>query len=189
MPEEKTYRLKIDLSQGLFEADGTKEFIEEKFNEFKEITKEGRMFSPAGGIKEKIPSVSTPKRKARKGKRATRGQSLSIVKDLNLTPKGKESLKDFYSKKSPETNLERNAAFVYYLREILGRTGITMNHVYTCYRALGLRLPGNIKQSITDSASGRYGYLDASKGEDIKMTSLGQNLVLHDLPRKPKKNR
>lgn len=187
MSKEKTYRLKIDLGQGVFEAEGTKEFVEEKFKEFKEVTKEGRTFSPAGGIKGKTPSVSTLKRRARKGKGSTGGQSPSIVKDLNLIPKDKESLKDFHGKKSPETNLERNTVFVYYLIEILGRTGITMNHIYTCYRAIGLRLPGNIKQSITDSASGRYGFLDATKGEDIKMTSLGQNLVMHDLPRKPKK--
>lgn len=187
MSKENTYKLKVDLRQGTFEAEGTQDFIETKYNEFKSIIeKKKTLISPS--VTEIESSITSPTRKKVKKKRAaSNNRKASIAKDLNLMPRGKESLKDFYEKKSPDTNLKRNAVFAYYLKEILelGKP-ITIDHIYTCYKSIdALRMPKNIFQSISDAGSRRYGFLDTSDGyEDIKLTSVGENLVRHDLPLK-----
>jgi hypothetical protein len=182
MSEEKIYKIKIDLGQGLFEAEGSKEFVEQNFESFKEVIREKK----AVFVKEKASSELNSTENKNKRKKFVRGGSFSIVKDLNLKPKDKKSLKKFFEEKHPETNIESNAAFVYYLEKTLGITSITPDHIFTCYKEIGLRIPGNLRQSIVDTGSSRYGYIDASNMQDIKIIVRGENLVVHDLPKKRK---
>lgn len=75
---------------------------------------------------------------------------------------------------------------VYYLQQILGLEGITLNHVYTCYREVGFKAPDAFGQSLRDTAS-RTGNLDTSNTNSIKITHRGVMFVEHDLPVPPKK--
>ena len=112
----------------------------------------------------------------------------TIVKDLNLKKDGKTpSLRDFHSQKQPKEFAEHNALFVYYLSKVKELTGITPNHIYTCYKEVNQRVPGAFYQSLLDTTR-RKGWLDTSNTEDIKVTTVGENFVEHDLPKKAEKD-
>jgi hypothetical protein len=119
-----------------------------------------------------------PRAKKRKGGPTT-------VKDLDLAPKGKDSLKDFAEKKKPKTNHDRNVVSVYYLQKIAGIDAVSVNHVFTCFKDMGWREPANLANSLALTAN-RKRYLDTSNLDDIRLTPAGRNHVEHDLPPKKK---
>lgn len=111
-------------------------------------------------------------------------ESLSVVKDLNLRAHGDvPSLRDFFRDKAPKGFAEQNAVFGYYLVKSKEITPVGVNHIYTCYKEVGQRVPGAFQQSLKDTAR-RQGWLDAANLEDIRVTTIGENFVEHDLPRK-----
>ena len=123
-----------------------------------------------------VPVIS----KSRKRKPPT----LQLINNIDLYGKnGAISLKEFVSKKRPKTNIENSTAFIYYLETIINIKPITINHIYTCYKIMGLRIPNNLQQNLSDISSKRYGYANRKDG-DYSMTILGINFVEHDLPAK-----
>lgn len=182
--EDKIYKLKIDVAQGLFEAEGSEEFVKQRFDNFNEIIKERKLPFSIPVAKENSSSDSIPLKEINGKKKPSRPSSFSIVKDLDLRPNDKKPLKEFYDEKAPSTNIETNTVFVYYLEKLLNIKNITVDHIYTCYKeVVRLRVPGNLKQSIVDTASNRYGYLNGADMQDIKLNVRGENLVEHDLPK------
>jgi hypothetical protein len=114
-------------------------------------------------------------------------ESLSVVKDLNLRAQGDiPSLRDFFKTKAPNGFAEQNAVFAYYLVKSKEVSSVGANHIYTCYKEVGQRVPGAFLQSLKDTAR-RQGWLDTSDLEDIRVTTIGENFVEHDLPRKDEK--
>ena len=126
-----------------------------------------------------------PSKGARKAKRK-RSRGPTVRKDLDLRPKGKTSLRGFAESKKPNNNDDKNVVSVYYLRLIADINTISIDHVFTCYREMGWREPTDLANSLATTAS-KKGFLDTSKGEDIKLTPTGRNHVEHDLPPKKKK--
>lgn len=108
--------------------------------------------------------------------------NLSLIKELNLRPSGKKSFKDFYEEKNPTSAFEFNTVAVYYLIEELQLSGITQNHIYTCYKEVAKRPPEAFNQSMRDTAS-KNGYIDTSDINNIKIPLRGKNFVEHDLPK------
>jgi hypothetical protein len=105
------------------------------------------------------------------------------VKDLNLRPKDKQSFKDFVAAKSAATNHERNALSVYWLTRIAGVSGVTIDHVYSCYKEVTWKVPPNLANSLAVTAN-QKGWLNTEDMQDLRVTVKGENLVEHDLPRK-----
>jgi len=136
-----------------------------------------------------------PKTQEGKGQKAsakTKGpgknkESYSILKDLNLRGNGGQSFKDFYDEKKPKTATEFNSVAVYYLTDTLKLTGITPNHIYTCYKEVKQRTPEAFVQSLRDTAS-KNGYIDTADINNIKIPLRGKNFVEHDLPKKKVKD-
>lgn len=114
--------------------------------------------------------------------------SLAIAKDLNLKPKGKKSLDEFAETKKPNSHNEKGTVAAYYLKHVLALSAITESHIFTCFKHMKWRVPTNLSNTLAYTAS-QYGWLDTSNLQDIKMTTIGENLVEHDLPKKkgPKK--
>jgi len=177
-------RVRIDLSQGVVEAEGSEDFVRSIYDDFKDRIQSGKN----SAFRKKAPSDQSPippadtKKKARKPKTGRAGPS--IVKDLDLSPKGDtESLRDFYAHYLPKTNFEKNLIFVYWLQQIAGMSGITEDHVFTCYRSIpGIKAPVALYQSLIDT-SNRRGWLNTTSTDDIKVTVPGMNYLEHDLPR------
>jgi len=115
--------------------------------------------------------------------RATRKPpTMTLVKELNLRPDGKQSLREFFAEKKPGKQPEMIAVFVYYLAKILDLSEITPHHVFTCFKDVGRRSPKNLPQAIRNTAN-RKAWVDSADQKDIKITSHGENFVEHDLPR------
>lgn len=111
-----------------------------------------------------------------KAKPAKKSLSCQIVNNLNLKPSGKESLIDFYSKYKAKGTSEYILLFIYYLERILKVESITINHVYTCYKEIGLPVPNNLYQSIINAKTTK-GWIDTSNMNDLKVPTVGENYV------------
>jgi len=186
-------KLKIDLTQGIIEVEGSEQLVRDIYNDFKKRLNQAAapaIVAPAP----QVPKTTTEKSAANSQKKATSGKPKSksstnnsgtLLKDLDLTGSGGiESLRDFYSKYEASSNFERNLVFVYYLQNIKELVEININHVFTCYRNIpDLKAPGNLKQSIFDSAF-KKGWLDTSNMESITVPISGINHLEHDLPKK-----
>lgn len=105
--------------------------------------------------------------------------SYSVVTSLNLSPTGKDSLKDFLSRRNLKSAMDLNTAFVYYLEKIIGCTTITPNHVYTCYKHANIKYPSKLRQSLTDTKR-RKAWIETADMENIKIAPNGENYIEHD---------
>jgi hypothetical protein len=123
---------------------------------------------------------------AKKSKLPGKGHSKpTIVKDLNLTPKGKPAFREFAKTKLPKTHQERCTVSVYYLTEMLGLKSVSPDHVYTCYKDVQWKLPADLYNVLVLTAN-RKGWLDTRNTAAITVATVGENLVEHDLPRSAK---
>ncbi len=117
-------------------------------------------------------------------------ETAQIVKDLNLASvDGKPSFRDFFDEKKPETFVEFNAVSVYYLTKTRGLSEITPNHIYTCYKSAERKVPPSLRASLRETSRSRYGYIDASDMNNLKMSIHGENFVEHELPVKAGRQR
>lgn len=108
---------------------------------------------------------------------------IALDKTLNLSPSGKKSAAQFAAEKSPSNVKQKCVVAVYYLRDILEVAKISVSGVYTVFKTLGWVVPADLKNTLQQA--GTEGWLDTSDAEDIKLTSMGENLIEHSLP--PKK--
>jgi hypothetical protein len=130
----------------------------------------------------KNPAATSPSKKKPAGK-----ESFQLIKDLDLWGgDGKQPFKDFLEAKGPTSNIEVNVVAIYYLTRILGLSSVNVDHLYTCYKTANRRLPGNLKSSVNDTASSRYGYIDGQDRDNLKLVVRGENFVEHELPKKAK---
>lgn len=143
---------------------------------------------PQSAVEEPVPVAEdkTPRQEpAAPRKRTTpKEPSYQQVRNLNLEgADGKQSFPQFYGEKNPKGSNEFNAVAIYYLTRVLGLSGITPDHVYTCYNRVNHLMPQRLKQSLYDAAS-KNQYIDTSDVmNDLKMTHRGVTLVEQELPR------
>ncbi|WP_137719243.1 hypothetical protein [Methylobacillus flagellatus] len=186
-----TAKLRIDISQGLLEVEGSDQLVREIYADFKDQL-HGSTSSPTTKSTNQLgkppspkPDVSSTDQKSSGRKKASAGGAQpSIVKDLDLSGKAKEveRLKDFHTSFTITSNLERNLVFMYYLQHKIEVSPITPDHVFTCYRDVGVKVPTALVQSLRD-ASNRRGWLDTANTNDLKVTTPGMNYLEHDLPK------
>lgn len=105
-------------------------------------------------------------------------ESYSFV-DLDLIPDGEESLKDFFGKYKVSNNFERNIVILYYLKKKLDLENVGVNHIYTCYKHLSLKIP-LLGQSLRDTKN-RKGWIDTSNSDDLQVTRTGENYIEHEI--------
>jgi hypothetical protein len=186
-----TTRLKIDIGQGTVEVEGDDAFVRAVYADFKDRLLAAVPSAPATkphdqGTKPKSPEAPVRSSKDKPGgakKKKTSGGSAtgSFVRDLDLSGGGKtKRLKDFYAGYAVTSNFERNLIFVYYLQHKLERPNITIDHVFTCYREVGVKVPKALQQSLWDTTN-RRGWLDTSDANDLKVTVPGMNYIEHDM--------
>lgn len=182
-------KLKIDVNGGLVEVEGDDQFVKSIYDDYKDIIFKGIKTSNVDNHEIKKNQISATSLPAQVNKNKSKGsgkrrESYTFVKDLDLSNRdGKKSLKDFIAEKTPSKAKQHNAVFVYYLQKIKEVANITPDHIYTCYKEVGAKIPGALRQSITDT-SGKQGWLSTSNMNDIQITTIGENLVELDLPKK-----
>jgi hypothetical protein len=202
-------KLKIDLFSGTIEVDGEENFVQSVYEDFKgqllavragqsaarpvASTAAPAQFAPtaaaapvtAAPLGTERPAETVPPTEAapRPAARRRAKSNLNLIKDLDLSATSHDlSLRDFYAAKSPQTAMESNVVFVYYLQQIAGVQGIGVDHIYTCYKEVGAKYPNALKQSLADTSS-RKNWLDTSTFDHIRLAAAGENFVEHELPR------
>jgi hypothetical protein len=132
------------------------------------------------------PAGSRTERGARRSRKTKKVAKLSpsIVKDLNLRPEGMQRFADFASEKKPTTNQEKCVVAVYYLSHMLNVSGISIDHVFTCFKDVNWRVPSDLYTTLLTTAH-RTGWLDTSDTNNIRATPRGENVIEYDLPKKP----
>jgi hypothetical protein len=133
------------------------------------------------------PASASPSRAvAKKQKTTVKAKTIiSMDKTLNLSPSGKQSASEFAGVKSPSNLKEKCVVAAYYLREIVGMQKVTTQAVFTFFKTLSWVAPTDMKNTLQQAGSA--GWLDTADAEDIKITSLGENLVEHKLSAKSSK--
>jgi hypothetical protein len=134
-----------------------------------------------------LDAGATQKAQPKKARVPRTKESFSIVKDLDLSEKSNsQSLRSFYADKAPGSEMEHVAVFVYFLERIAKIDAVTLNHIYSCYRDIGRKVPISLKQIAWNTASNN-GWIDTQSMESIKVATPGENFVEYDLPKKKAK--
>ena len=189
-------RLKIDIRAGMLEVEGDEPFIREIYGDFKNRLNGPGNGAPGNGessvteeqerdAEEPLKQVEEPPKRRQRSSGGGAKESYALNKHLNLFGKdGKAPLKKFYDEKKPDTAVQRNALFVYYLKNVIGHSPVTLDDIYTCYSEVKVKAPDAFRQSIKDTSGSRYGYIDAKNMDDIQIPLRGTQFVEHDLPPK-----
>lgn len=181
-------KIRIDLSQGVIEAEGEEKFVRSIYDDFKERlnTRKVAHKGAKGGKKKdskrkKEVSEGVIQQKRR---RTAEAYSPKLVTDLDLSGGKKgENLRKFYAKYNAKTNMERNLVFVYYLQHSLELKSINCDHIFTCYRDITkLKVPTALYQSLIDTSKNK-GWLNTKSMDNIKVTIKGINYIEHDMPK------
>ena len=195
-------KLKIDMFSGTLEVEGDDALVRSVYDDFKDrllairpggdattdqptprMSGTATVSAPASVPALDDGSLKRPPQAARAVGRRRNTVSLSLIKDLDLSDASNDfSLTDFYAAKAPQTAMESNAVFVDYLQQIAQVSGITVDHIYTCYKFAGVKYPNALRQSLADTSS-RKNWLDTGSFDNIKLSTAGENFVEHDLPR------
>lgn len=129
--------------------------------------------------------TSKKKTSTLKGSSSSAKESYQMNKDLNLLPDDRETFQQFFERKQPKTGIEINIVAVYYLEKILEREEISIEDIYTCYKNVNARIPKALKQSLNDTSSSKYGYINTVNNY-YTVSTVGENFVEFDLPKKKK---
>lgn len=206
-----TTKLKIDLSHGILEVEGSETFVRAIYKDFKAQFVQGE-------TAEEETETTTRRRRNRKPRPKTGPQraepvaqpvapaaepaaaepvtaikvptpsppSYTRIKDLDLSAAaGHPSLGEFMDSKLPITNEERNLVFMYYLQYLLNVETITMDHVYTCYREVRIRAPLNLEHSLRTTAN-QKNWITAGDDDQFVVTPEGKSYVEKQLPKRVK---
>lgn len=181
-------KIRIDLSQGIIEAEGEEKFVQSVYNDFKERLNARRVAH--NGEKGGKKKDSKRKKEVSEGviqqkrQRVAEAYSPKLVTDLDLSGVKKgENLREFYAKYNAKTNMQRNLVFVYYLQHSLEIKGINCDHIFTCYRDIPkLKVPTALYQSLIDTNINK-GWLNTKSMDNIKVTIKGINYFEHDMPK------
>lgn len=181
-------KLSINLTTGQLEVEGSEALVKEIYKDFKEMISNGNTpaiytppaTNPAGAV-----SNTREKRSSSGGAPKTKvSNDLKVLTDLNLRPKGKTSLKDFAAKYVIKSGEELSLLVVYYLKEELKET-VTQNHIYSCFKELGKKVPQHFKQTHTNNKNSKN-WINVDDWNDIKFTVPGMNHMEHDITKSTK---
>lgn len=132
------------------------------------------------GTTENSSVKKTQRSLSRKGKSSSKNPT--FLSDFDFRPNGYQSLKEFYNMYVAKSNFEKNLIFVYYLQNILNADSITVDHIFSCYKHLGIKIP-LFPQTLIDTKA-RKGWIETSNLSSLKTTREGINFLEHDLPKK-----
>lgn len=205
-----TVKLRINLADGTFEAEGEDVFVREMHSEFQEYV--GRFFGERLARSAPVPvatETSEPQEvvgqddapfqsseeQAARGKRAT-PRRRRVVSPVEGGPvrKGKYEPKVDPDLKLPGLieafggyDLKGHKDFIlffsHYLEHDAGIQPFTADQIFTCYRMVKVKPPSAFLQALYDTRGVRH-FIKFDKLDAISMTHLGDTHFEHDLKKK-----
>lgn len=123
---------------------------------------------------------SNARRPRGSGKKVDRNAGIELVPNLNFRPAGKKSLKEFVDEKAAKNDVEAVAVVVHYMQHTMALAKIGPSHVMTAFREVGRAIPVDLKQTIRNIKKTKM-WLNFADIEDVRMTTQGDNFVMHDM--------
>lgn len=177
-------KLKIQHGNSSLEVEGTEDFVKQIYEDFKDQLNVANKTNSQTKSKNSPPKTESPGAKTKKtnnGKKSNgKGDDLNLISDLDLFPDDKISLKDFVSQYNKPTSTEKYLIYVYYLKEILNIEKITVDHIYTCIKHIGDKVPQFLSISLHNLKRNK-GWIDTSDISDINYTTPGENHLDHEM--------
>lgn len=206
-----TTKLKIDLSLGLLEVEGSESFVKAIYNDFKahfvgeetvgdlfrpvkqrrtrttkataKISKSEPVDSAPGQVTPAKVSPVEPVVESHKQTVDKPKPSYKFLETLDLAAsEDRPSLVQYMDAKFPVTNEERNLVFLHYLQHMRRIKPITVDHIYTCYRVSKIRVPLSIEKSLHMAAN----WINISKTGRLSVKAVGRRYVEKQLPKRSK---
>jgi hypothetical protein len=95
-----------------------------------------------------------------------------FLDDLNLSPDGQTPWKEYAAAKNPQMEADKYLVACGWLTECGGITEFTVNHIFTCFRAMEWKMPKDSSYALRNMKQ-RKSYFD-NPGRGIwKLTSIG----------------
>jgi hypothetical protein len=148
---------------------------------FSEVAPEGHAADTVSQLDEAVNGNGTTKRARGEGPKTDRNAGLTPVPELNLIPQGKQSLQDFVAAKKPTTAVQEVLVFVYYLAHTLSVAPITANHVLSCFKHIGTKVPVDLPQTIRNVLAKAWLTGDLT---NLRISTEGENQVEHRIGKK-----
>jgi len=113
---------------------------------------------------------------------------LRNIKEPSSVEKGKDipSIRNFFMEKQPSIATEIVAVFGFYLEHYKNKTEFGEKDISDAYFEARERKPKVIGQSLRDAKNIKGYLVEGSKRGKFRLSNEGENLVIHDLPRKSK---
>jgi len=128
----------------------------------------------------KAKSKPKPKGKSGSGKKKSKAIP-KLIKSLSFNPNGKKSGKSFAEEKKPTNAKEKGVVAAYYCRDVLEVDAVTIDHVFSFFKAVGWPIPADLLNTLQQAGSA--GWLDTADSQNIVITAMGDNLIEHTLPK------
>jgi hypothetical protein len=176
-----TTKIRLDLNQGLVEAEGSEDFVAKIYNDFKDRLTQlsaGKKLTVANRLrKRRAKTAKSTEEGERKGKAAITLSRLEIVNELSLSGNNKlPSLSDFISEYKIKNRFEKAVLIIYYLQEKLKVPAITLNHLYTCLRHLKIKTPRDL-YAFVRLVKSKTGWLESASKENVRLNVHGIDQV------------
>lgn len=170
-------KAKITTAAGSFEFEGTEEWVEKQI---------ANVMNISATMKPQVEEKT--KKKATSTKKASSSAKKSVSDQPKMLPtliEGKEevdSLREFYERKQPATQIESFAVLMLWLKSNKDMDDVSVDEMWTLYKFLNIRAPKALIQTFRDGKS-KKGYFESSDSAGrYFITSFGETFVEHDLP-------
>lgn len=116
----------------------------------------------------------------KKASGAAKKQTFTLLKDLDFY-KANPKLAEFAGEKAPKSVIEKCVLLVYWFIHHGNVTPVTIDMVYTGFKDREWPVPADLANTLQQAGS--KGLLDSRDRQNLVLTTKGENLVDHDLPR------
>lgn len=190
-------KLRIDLANGILDVEADHESYIQVMDRAEKFLEKFRNLKPTSSddaeevitsekAEEEIPEekLNVKKTKKKKTSGSTRPANWKMVADL-LDKAGRDDLQSFFAEKKPSGQNEKVVVLAHKLKELTGREGFDGNEIFTAFRIVNEKVPGNLSAVFANMTTAGWGI---HKEKKFIINFKGEDVVSHELPRKLGKN-
>jgi len=136
--------------------------------------------APGDADSDETALPDSPRKKRGDGEKVDRNAGIELVGDIDFVPKGKQSLKELFAHKNPDSDLDQILVICYFLQHVVEVTSIGPGHILSGFKHVGKPVPKDLKQTIRNLKK-QKAWLGFTKIDEIRLTTEGDNRVEHEL--------
>ena len=107
----------------------------------------------------------------------------TTIPEASWPSKNKQTVKEFFDEKKPKIALETVAVFGFYMEHFKSQSEFSEADISKAFFDAKVRKPKVIGQALRDAKNVKGYLVEGSKKGTYRVSNIGENLVMHDLPR------